>query len=238
MNRLEKYLAIGSFLFSSISALGQESEVRLLQLKDRILSIAIANGDNRDNLPEIRDELEPLVQELSTYQEPAAAIDQLDILAGAWKEVWSDDIEPEPPGFTTDRDRVYQVITRDGYFYNIGGLRGPLRSRPAGYLRGVYRDAGINLAIEFTRVGFRLQGVNSIGNLLDHIKSVESGATRLINAPGNTNVPNGPVGATGTIRNIYIDQDLRIATGQNDADGIQDLYILTRVDSPVEYREN
>ena len=234
---MNKLIAVGLLAICG-SAFAQDAgtQERLNDLKTKILEIAIENGDNRNNLVEIRRELEPLVAEISEFQPTVDATEELDQLVGSWKEVWSDDIEPEPPGFTTDRDGVYQVISSEGYFYNIGELDGPLGFTATGYLRGVYRDAGINLAIEFTDVGVQLRGVDRVGSLVQKVEDIESGASNLLPIPGNATAPNGPIGATGLLRNLYIDDEIRIATGSNDADGVQDLYVLTRVVGPVRYR--
>ena len=45
---------------------------------------------------------------------------------------------------------------------------------------------------------------------------------------------NAQVGVVGV--DVTIDDEIRIATGSNDADGVQDLYVLTRVVGPVRYR--
>lgn len=234
---LNKLVAVGLLGFAANAAASEVgSQERLAELKDQILEIAIANGDNRDNLVEVRAQLDPLVAELDAYQAEVQATEELDVLVGSWKEVWADDIEPQRPGFETDRDGVYQVITADGYFYNIGELDGPLGFTATGYLRGEYSDAGINLAIEFTDLGILFGGIDRVENLRDQIDAIESGEKNLIPTPGNPTFPNGPIGATGVIRNLYIDDEIRIATGSNDADGVQDLYVLTRVVGPVRYR--
>ncbi|NRA66643.1 MAG: hypothetical protein HRU19_19295 [Pseudobacteriovorax sp.] len=237
---MRKLFGIGALcvgLVTSGYALGHDEDTnRLEELKSTILDIAIENGLNRDNLPEVRMILDPLVKELATFRNARPAVEEIDLLEGSWKEVWADDIEPERPGFVTDRDGVYQVVTDQGYFYNIGQQDGPQGLSATGYLRGQYSDAGINLATEFTRVGLLFGSIDTVENLKDQILAIESGEISLIEVPGNSQFPNGPIGATGLLRNLYIDQNLRIATGSNDADGIQDLYVLTRVVGPVRFQ--
>lgn len=214
------------------------AQVSSESIKSEIMEIALENFDRRDNLAETRKQLEPLVNQLievSNYQ-AAPAVEELAITSGAWKEIFSDDIEPDPPGFTTDRDGVYQIVTPDGYFYNLGELRGPFGVRAVGILRGEYEDAGEFLNIEFTDVSVRLGRIDRVGNLVDFIEGIESGSIRTLPTPGDNRVPNGPVGARGEIKNLYIDDTMRIATGQNFADGTMDLYVLIRVDQPTRVR--
>lgn len=228
MNRL---LAIAAITLIPTGAFADAE--RLTELKEQIREIAIANIGNLEDKAETRALLEPLVEELSTYHSPAQATDDLELLEGAWKELFSDDEEPEPPGFRTDRDTVYQVVTKEGYFYNLSNLQGFITV--SGILRGEYTPAGEYLNITFTDVSTRLQKLADGLELFPFVQGIESGKIGTITPPGNNTAPNGPVGARGNIRNIYIDEDFRVATGENFADGIVDLFVLDKVDFAVRY---
>jgi PAP_fibrillin len=185
---------------------------------------------------ETRARIEPLAKELAALHAPANAQADLPALEGAWKEIFSDDVEPEPPGFSTDRDGVYQVITTQGYFYNFGNLKGPGPLRLLGVLRGKYTPEADFLNIEFTKVSIRPNALREGEILTDVVEKIEAGSTFTFVPPGGNRAPNGPVGANGNIKNLYIDEDFRIATGSNFADGKYDIYVLDKVTTPVTYK--
>lgn len=227
------FAPVAVLAFSSVAH--AQDAARVATLKEEIRTIARENLGRRDNLAETRARLEPLVQELAALHKPATAQDDLPVLAGAWKEIFSDDVEPEPPGFSTDRDATYQVVTDQGYFYNLSNLKGPITV--LGVLRGKYEPASDFLNIEFTRVAIRPKALGENENLVELVDRLESGRAFTIVPPGNNKAPNGPVGAKGNIKNLYIDSDFRLATGSNFADGKFDLYVLDRVDTPVRYAD-
>jgi hypothetical protein len=226
-------LISSAFLSLTTFSTASASPERIAEIKSEIRKIALENLGRRDNLAETRSQLEPLVQEISQFHSPAAAQDDVALLEGAWKELFSDDVEPEPPGFRTDRDSVYQVITTQGYFYNLANLKGPISV--LGILRGAYTPAEDYLNIEFTKVSIRPQALRENENLVELVSQIEPGSTFTVVPPGNNKAPNGPVGAKGNIRNLYIDGDFRVATGSNFADGKMDIYILDKVTKPVRY---
>jgi hypothetical protein len=227
----------GLFLctLASPAAIQAQDNSRIEVLKQEIREIALQNLGNRDNLEETRAMLNPLVDELAGYHTPLSAEEDLPSLEGAWKEIYSDDVEPEPPGFKTDRDSTYQVITREGYFYNLANLKGVITV--LGVLRGQYKPAGDFLNIEFTKVAIRPSALSDKENLVDLAQRIETRKAFTIVPPGNNKAPRGPVGAQGNIRNIYIDADFRVATGSNFADGVEDLYVLDKVTTPVRYAQ-
>jgi len=208
---------------------------RIAELKASLRSIARENLGRRDNLPETRAKLDPLVNELAAFHKPADATADLPALVGAWKEIFSDDVEPERPGLKNDRDTVYQVITDRGVFYNFSDLTaGPLSV--LGVLRGVYTPAADFLNIEFTKVSFRPFALRNNDNLVSLVDNLEEGRVFTLTPPGDSRFPNGPVGAKGNIKALYLDGDFRVATGSNFADGKFDLYLLDRVTTPIRYK--
>jgi hypothetical protein len=82
---------------ASPAAIQAQDNSRIEILKQGIRDIALQNLGNRDNLKETRAMLNPLVDELSGYHTPLSAEQDLPSLEGAWKEIYSDDVEPEPP---------------------------------------------------------------------------------------------------------------------------------------------
>jgi hypothetical protein len=231
---------VSLFLAASMAILGmapvaRADSARAAQLKEQILEISTTNNGRRDNLQQVRRALDPLVTELAGLRQQVTAEQDLQATVGAWKEVWSDDTQADPPSFSTDRDAVYQVITPDGYFYNISELVGFLGFRVTGLLRGVYQAREDRLEIEFTNVGIQL---NSLGrtDLYEFVQAVESGRESYVVPPGDLQAPNGPIGARGQLKNLYVDEQIRIAQGQNNADGVVDLYVMVRASAPFRLR--
>jgi hypothetical protein len=222
-----------SFADDTISWISSSEEID--SLKAEIRKFSKENLGNRDNLPALRAQLEPKAQELAKFYKSPGLDAELPALVGSWKEIFSDDVEPEPPGFSTDRDSTYQVITDKGYFYNLANLKGFVTV--LGVLRGEYKKAENNfLNIEFTKVSVRPSGLNTNENLSELVSKIEDGSVFTITPPGSNQAPKGPVGAKGNIKNIYLDSDFRVAVGSNLADGKMDLYILDKVTTPVNYK--
>lgn len=231
-----------AFAFSLVALLSgahsahADDASRIAELKAQIRAIAIENLGRRDNLAETRAIIEPLALELAKFHAPADAASDLPALEGAWKELFSDDVEPEPPGFSTVRDDVYQVITSKGYFYNFGNLDGPGPLKVLGVLRGQYTPVDDFLNIEFTKVSIRPRPLKEGEILMDVVEKLESGSMFSLVPPGDNKAPKGPVGAKGNIKNLFIDGDFRVATGSNFADGKYDLYVLDKVTTPISYK--
>ena len=230
-----KTIALG-LAATAFSTAALADDARIAELKAQVRAISLQNLGNRDNLSATRATLEPLVQELAKFHSPASAEADLGLTAGAWKEIFSDDVEPEPPGFKTDRDGVYQVITSEGYFYNFGNLNGPGPLKLLGVLRGVYTPTADFLNIEFTKVTIRPRPLREGEILTDLVEKLEAGDVFTISPPGDNKFPKGPVGAKGNIKNLFIDGDFRVATGSNFADGKFDMYVLDKVTTPVQYK--
>jgi hypothetical protein len=228
-------LVPSSFSFAQETSPQILNEQRISQLKSELRKIATDNINNRDNLAGVRAQIEPMALELASFYTSPGLDAELPVLAGAWKEIFSDDVEPEPPGFSTERDQTFQVVTDQGYFYNLANLKGFVTV--LGVLRGKYEKAEDNfLNIEFTKVSVRPTGLKSSENLIELTSEIEAGNVFTIVPPGGNKAPNGPVGAKGNSKNLFLDADFRVATGSNFADGKMDLFLLDKVTTPVRYK--
>ncbi|MCA2962133.1 MAG: hypothetical protein IOD12_17920 [Silvanigrellales bacterium] len=226
---------LATLTFAPTALAGEREE-----LKEQILAIARANQlDTRAELPETRAALEPLVQRLVTLAGRDDVLTQLAKVEGAWYELWSDDREPEKPGSKLRRDTVYQVVTNAGFFYNIGTSEVEIPGGPklanTGFLRGVYtlNYKKNGLEIEFVKAGFVDGFLPSGSNLVDTIYAAETDSSYLKKFPFPMQAPRGPIGQRGFLTNVYVDENVRIARGEAYLDGIQDLYVLEKVSSPV-----
>ncbi len=231
---LKGFLLTG--LFFSTTASFAVCPDRKAELKAAILNIATENSANTiAELPVTREKLEPLVQELVALNKGEPNVDeQLTLVEGTWKEIWSDDREPERPGSKLLRDTIYQVVSAQGYFYNIAVSQTQIPNGPlvenTSFLRGRYSlDAESNgLRIQFTDIGYLPGRIGS--GFLGYIDQAESDPNFLKKFPFDLKAPKGPINQTGLLKNVYVDEELRIARGVADLDGIPDLLVLTRAD--------
>ena len=189
---------------------------RIAQLKAQITEIATANQLRQDNLPAVRAQLQPLVDELVALVPARTEAEKAPEVVGGWRNLWSD----MTFGPYLDYANIYQVVYADGFYYNISRLTPP-HAEVTGYLRGVFADAGDHLAIEFT-ANVTVPGWLPTGaDLVAAGRRVETGATVGTDQPG-------PIGVRGRLQNTYVDATLRIVTGQSTTDARDSLFVLER----------
>lgn len=227
-NLVLKALAMVSF--AALPAYSAEStELQRIQaLKSQIVAIATSNQTDLSNLAEVRAELDPLVSELASLQSLTAE-QSLTQKVGSWRQLWTDDADDVRANnlfVTVDRKQTYQVVLKNGTFYNASVIEVPFGIQFSAFLKGTYEPAGKILNLEFTALKLRLGGLSDVTAMVEKLEN-----NRLIGVipfPGGGKTPNGPVGVKGEIETVFIDQDLRVDYGQNLDDGIQDLFILVR----------
>lgn len=208
-----------------------EQQARIDSAKAKILEIVSGNVERIDNFPEVRAELTPFVNVLSEFAPTAE--DSLNEKIGSWQQLWTDDaddLRANNAFQSTDRTRTFQVVFDNGVFYNLTEVK-TLFGRFAGFLRGVYEQEGSVLSLEFTKIRLKRGNLGPMEDLGNLTKLFEEGKIEgTFKIPfGSDRYPDGPVGATGTIKTVYIDDELRIDIGSNDADGVEDLFVLKRI---------
>ena len=192
---------------------------RVIELKSQIVSIATSNQTRRDNIDQVQAQLQPLLSELIALVPYRTETDKAYQVAGGWYNLWSN----SRFGPFVDYAQVYQVVDKDGFYYNISKNVAPFGTF-TNYLRGAFSDAGDYLRIEFTR-SITVNGwLNSGLNLSELSDAVESGA---IDGPDE---PRGPIGVQGDLRNAFVDDQLRIVIGRSDGDAFDSIFILIRSD--------
>lgn len=192
------------------------SPARKAALKAEIRRIAAANIERSDNFAEVRAELNPLIDELAASFGERPATENLAKVKGAWRQIWSDFPYPMRGPVEMDPRQVYQVVTDAGYYYNLGDNKAVGFLPLTGVLRGAYEPQGTKLAIRFTRVAFRFGYLGAKRDLYDLATDIEERREYALGIPGGGNAPNGPVGISGTLRSLYVDEDLRIDLGTQD----------------------
>ena len=220
------------------------SPAELAATKKQLRAIAYANIANMDNTDEVRAQVEPLVQKLARHYGVKTAQQKLATVKGAWRQIWSDFPYPEAPFIKMDPEQVYQVVTDQGYYVNLGDSRAIGIFGITGVLRGAYVPNGTKLNVRFTKSAFRFGTLGRGEDLYDLATGLESGERFSLGLPGGGKAPKGPVGISGTLETLYVDADLRIDRGTQDdfvdasgkvlVPGVGPKYfILDRVTTPV-----
>ena len=229
MNLTTNMLATVIFGLSSATIVAQDQDLAKAA-KANIYRIVEENSVKTDNYTEIRQKLEPLIQQLieNTPEKSSSFGEKV----GAWKQLWTDDLDDLRANnffITADKERTYQVVFENGLFYNLTELKTGI-GRFSGFLRGVYKVDGENLDLEFTKIRLKRGNLGQESSLVNLVDRFEKGELpRTFKIPGDDTYPQGPVGAKGYIKTIYIDDDMRIDIGANAADGVDDLFILKRL---------
>jgi hypothetical protein len=220
-----KRLIIGIGLFLSTAGLASaghpDPASRLEQLKQSIRGIAAANTSRTDNYLEVRHKLQPLVNELLALAPDRLEADKLPQVVGGWRNLWSD----MPFGQGVDPTQVYQAVSSAGYYYNISRIV-TAQGDFTGFLRGTYSDQGRFLAVEFTANSIRPEFFAPGTQLLPLAEAFEAQTIPATSIPG-------PIGVKGVLINAYVDQDLRIVTGNSASGTPMNLFILERADAIV-----
>lgn len=237
MKLLTGAAALLSIVSTSFVFADAPSALRVAEIKSEIRAITGAHTfDNKATAAQTRAELDNLVAELVQAYPDTSAADQLSSVAGAWKQLWSDDFDGESDfgnPIKPDKTTIFQYISKEGWFYNVANATTPLPFvKPLTLLRGDYSVNADDLSIEFTKVSARLNGLQQGESVSAIVEGAEAGKIFTIGAPGGAKYPKGPVGAKGILKNIYIDKDFRLATGENLTFniGVTNLYVLDRAD--------
>ncbi len=217
---------------------------QIAALKAQIRAIALANIDQTNNLTAVRSELDPLVAQLAASFGTPSATSTLPLVAGAWRQIWTDFPYPTVSFLQSEPTETYQVVSADGYYYNLGDEEAASFAPVTGVLRGSYTPDGRQLDVQFTKVGFRFGSLSSGESLVELATNLESGAQWYLPIPGGGAAPSGPVGISGTLETVYVDEDLRLTIGTQTAFDAPDggvavpgvgpkLFVLDRVTTPV-----
>lgn len=235
MPRIFLTLVCLSFLISPFAANAQLPETKDA-LKSRIFALAEKFKGKGDPDFTRQKQLEPLVQKLLDIAPQKPAIERIDSISGAWKQVWGpydyrgDDRGVDPK---LDPDNIYQVVFKDGYYYNVNPIQEgkPNNKTRISLLRGEYQinpETPNRLPIEFTRFSgnlgwpdnkkiWELAALAEQDRLPHKITIVPSLIVKLFFSEG-------------TLREVYTDEDMRITYGLGDSSLESGyIYIMRRV---------
>jgi hypothetical protein len=199
---------------------------RIGVLKSLILTTAEnARGDcdNDDNLELTRRTLNELIDQLVSIAPQRTEAEKLIEVAGAWQQVWSDNVIANVPGVCFEAEDIYQVVSPDGFYWNIFQARF-LGLNFTGYIRGEYTVEDAYLPTAITGNFFATGALTSGADLLNLAQRAENGEiSRAIL------VPSLPInGDTGRMGNLYVDEDLRIVTDGRSAAESETIFVMRR----------
>ena len=216
----------------------------LVAARSQLVAICETNTTRADNLADVQAQLEPLIAQLAAWYNTNRPANEVQLTQRAWKSVWYQNavIDENSYGaigrvaFGIDRDAVYQVV-RDGYYYNVTEA---FISSPRGatglqnYLKGAYTLGNLATSnnvgrpklnvvkLKFVASRGKWGGFNEGDDLNRLVDGVENKTTRTLRVPG-------PIGITGELWNVYLDQDLRVARGTQ-PNAPDSLYVLLQTD--------
>lgn len=231
---------------STSSALGALSPAQLAATKQAVRDIAYAHIESADDAAAVRGQLEPLLQKLAAHYGKKSASTKLSAVAGAWHQIWSDFPYPSVSFLTTDNAQIYQIVSPNGFYYNVGNTKALGIFGLTSVLRGSYEPAGPRVNVEFTKVGYRFGKLAKNEDLVAFANGLEDQSRYVVPLPGGGAAPKGPVGIDGTLETVYVDGDLRVDLGTQapyrDANGNvlvpgvtpPRYFVLDRVSTPVE----
>lgn len=203
--------------------------------KTRILEISRANQTRTDNRAEVTAQLRPYVELLVRVAPERSQAETLQLLLGPWYSLWTNQ---EFRGNTPNLARIFQVV-RAGHYYNLSDSTGPGGATFINALRGAYAPVADTFAIRFTRNAV-LPG-SLVGKTGEEVAALAAGIED--GSIAVTPVP-GPIGITGQLGVVYVDEDLRISDGLQtpvfDDNGNVTvpgesglLFVLERLDGPL-----
>ena len=205
-------------------------------IKHQIIRMAQSFAGQGDPDFSKQEKLDSLVKKLVRLAPQPPVKDRLHYLYGAWHQVWGPyDYRNDNRGVDPELgvDEIYQVISHDGYYYNVSPLYkdGDHAQERIGLLRGEYEqdDTYLNrLNVHFTSyrgLDYR-PGTMPIWQLVpqaendalnDEITIVPWLIVRLFFG-------------SGALDEVYTDADIRICYGSDGTDtGMKSIYILTKV---------
>jgi len=143
--------SIGTFYCAN-----DNTQAQIIELRNRILEEA-ENArtacDDGDNTTAIRANLSVLVDELIALVPQRTEAEKAEEVAGGWLQVWSDNPFTTVPNICFDTDQIYQIVSPNGYYYNISQVNAFGNS--LGYfIRGIYELGENALPVEFTDAYF------------------------------------------------------------------------------------
>jgi len=197
------------------------------ELRDAILITAEAartECDGDDNDPAIRERLSTWADRLVALGPDLPEGDKVDLVVGEWEQLWSDAPFSELPGFCYVGDRMWQLVFAEGYYYNLANVENRREGVRRNFVRGVFTVEPESLAVEFTDAYFAEGMFDESTDLTAAALAAEAGEVER----GDPSFP--PVGSSARLKNLYVDEVLRITTDGASASDSSNIFVMRRVD--------
>ena len=228
------FFIVACSLFFVLPALCSENAYSLTEnetIAKNIIALAKSNTTNVSDFKDVRKRLTNYIKVLANSDSNQK--NQFNSRLGAWRQLWTDDDEDlKVNNFLQQADRMknYQIIFDNNLFYNFIGIN-TIVGRFSGFIRAHYEKSDDGIDLEFNKISLKQGRLVEEGSLVEFAKSLE--ADKIEGTFGipfvSDKYPDGPVGAKGDLVPIYVDNDIRIESGANVADGIVDLFIFQKV---------
>jgi hypothetical protein len=183
--------------------------------KNEIISEIRSICSSGKDITVAREELNTLIQELITSTGYVAGNEYpITKVKGVWRQLWTDQKYPIPSFLKMDSSKIFQIVSDQGFYWNLSNISVFGILPTIGCLRGKYEKL-LNLPavkVEFTKNGSRLFSLPK-SNLFEFMSDIESGAKWILSI-GSGKAPNGPVGIQGSLTSIYVDDTIRIDAGE------------------------
>jgi len=227
--RMIAWLGLG--LLASVTLVEAGNERNVEELKQEIIRISLENISNEPEFPRVRVQLDALTEQLASLTSEVTEERIGRYSPGSWKQIWSDEADMSPPGAPPrDLNQIFQVVNPAGWGFNFGvralpnGAKVTFALEVRASVKGNEQTTEITKA--YSRMGEILEG-ESLRGLADGIfyntnkDFVPRDAGRF---------PRGPIGATGVLTILFLDEDLKIGTAANVYSGKVELFVMKRGD--------
>ncbi len=199
-------------------------------LKAEIINLARLNTSNDLNRPEIRQELNQLINDLTQQTPPVTEMDWMTYSPGSWRQTWSDEADNSPAGSPPrDLEKIFQHVTAQGRAVNFGERILSETQRVTFALEAVGSVLGNKQTTEILKAFSRPKGLSAD-------EKIETLALDILNeeliefSPVQAGeFPKGPIKAKSDLTLLYLDENLKIGTAPNVYSGFIELFILEKV---------
>lgn len=202
------------------------------EIKSEILTVARSFQGQGDPDFSKQAKLDGLVKELLSVSPPQVRVaDRLNLLTGAWKQVFGPYVFNSSRGTTRliDADNIYQIIKPNGVYFNVA--RTPFLGKSlTTVFEGQYKVIGEEtLSAQFVKMTL-LWGAQASPQAYVGLpdKIMAGTAPNVIKIPGF--LSRSVMNQKGTLKEVYTDADLRLMYGSTDDGVLKDfVYVLQRV---------
>lgn len=201
----------------------QDNQSLIEEQKQKIISLA--EKYRGDDSPEGRALLETEVETLLSMTEKLPIEERIKRLPRAWEQIYGPISYGRIINIPLDPNRIYQVVMKEGYYYNIGYsqfLGGTITT--TGLLKGEYAIQDDGIQIKFVKNTVSLKEIPSDVHLKSLVRLAENKNLTTIQIPLSSRARQ-----PGFLSEEYIDNTLRITHGGNLNNPREYLYVLQAI---------